>query len=75
MEKPYNKYYNPEVQVKATEKYNSKNYDRASIRFYKGELDILKEYAKNKGMSLNLYIRSLLVADGALPEVKKEDKE
>ena len=26
MEKPYNKYYNPEVQVKATEKYNSKNY-------------------------------------------------
>lgn len=73
MEKPYNKYYNPSVQTKATEKYNSKNYDRASIRFYKGELDILKNHAESKGMSLNSYIRSLLVADGVLPPTKDSE--
>ena len=75
MEKPYNKYYNPKVNQKAVSRYVKNNYDEIKLRIFKGERDILKAYASSLGMSVNNYIRSLLVADGALPEVKKEDKE
>lgn len=75
MEKLYNKYYNPKVNQKAVTKYSSKAYDQVKFTLYKGERDILKEHAESLGMSVNNYLRSLLVADGVLPEVKKEDKE
>lgn len=77
MEKSYNKYYNSSVQSKASNKYRNKSYDRLELAVYKGEKDLIKAYASSLGMSVNNYIRSLLVADGALPEVKvkKEDKE
>ncbi len=75
MEKPYNKYYNSSVQSKASNKYRNKSYDRLELAVYKGEKDLIKAYASSLGMSVNNYIRSLLVADGVLPEVPKENKE
>lgn len=77
MEKPYNKYYNPKVQQKASMKYRDKNYQRIEFLVYKGQKEIIKEYAQSKGMSLNAYINSLIASDMGelLPEVKKEDKE
>lgn len=71
MEKSYNKYYNPEVNQKAVAKYCKANYDNLTVRVYKGEKDIIKAHADSLGVSVNTYIRSLLVADGVLPNGKQ----
>lgn len=71
MEKSYNKYYNPKVNQKAVDKYSKANYDDIKIRVYKGERDIIKSHADSLGMSVNNYIRSLLVADGVLSPTKE----
>ena len=68
MEKSYNKYYNSKVNQKAVSKYMKINYDEIKLRVYKGERDILKQHAESLGMSVNNYIRSLLVADGVLQD-------
>ena len=66
-----------DIMAKAQDTYNSKVYDRLYIRVFKGESDLIKEYAKNKGMSVNSFIRSLLVKEmgDILPKPQKEDKE
>ena len=68
---------NSQAKIKANNKYKNSHYERAEIFFPVGQKDIIKEYAKNKGMSLNAYINSLIASDMGelLPEVKKEDKE
>lgn len=51
------------AQTRATMKYNAKAYDRAELKFYKGQKAQITEYAASKGMSLNSYINSLIAAD------------
>ena len=51
------------VSVKVKERYNAKTYDRATVRFYKGELDKIKAYAESIGKSFNGYINDLIVSD------------
>lgn len=51
------------VSVEVKERYNAKTYDRATVRFYKGELEKIKEYAESIGKSFNGYINDLIVAD------------
>lgn len=57
--------------------YAKRNYDDVRLQVKKGQKEVIKEYAKSKGMSLNAYINSLIALDMGelLPEVKKEDKE
>lgn len=49
-------------------RWNAKNYDRVSVFVAKGSRDILKEIAESRGMSVNGYIRHLIVADN--PEIR-----
>ena len=51
------------VSVEVKERYNAKTYDRATVRFYKGEIDKIKAYAESIGKSLNGYINELIVSD------------
>lgn len=52
-----------QAQIRATQKYNKKAYDRIQIRVKKGEAEKIKAYAEKKGMSLNGYINKLMVED------------
>lgn len=49
--------------IKATMKYNAKAYDRAELKFYKGQKEQITEYAKSRGLSLNAYINKLIADD------------
>ena len=51
------------VSQEIRERYNAKTYDRATVRFYKGELEKIKEYAESIGKSFNGYINDLIVSD------------
>lgn len=51
------------VSVEVKERYNSKAYDRATVRFKKGELDLIKARAESLGKSFNGYINDLIKAD------------
>ena len=44
-------------------KYNIKAYDRVALNLYKGEREIIKNYAEAQGKSVNQYINDLIVAD------------
>lgn len=44
-------------------KYNAKAYDPISIRVPKGQKDLIAEYAKAKGYSLNAYVIKLITDD------------
>lgn len=52
-----------QAQIRATQKYNKKAYDRIQIRVKKGEAEKIKAYAEKKGMSINGYINKLIVED------------
>lgn len=45
-----------EAQKRATAKYQANNYEFIKVRMNKGQKDIIKKEAKEKGMSLNSYI-------------------
>ena len=49
--------------IKASNKYNAKAYDRASLMLLKGQKQQVTEYAKSKGLSLNGYINALIAQD------------
>lgn len=49
--------------IRATMKYNEKAYDRAELKFYKGQKQQIADYAKSKGMSLNSYVMGLIAQD------------
>ena len=46
-----------EAQLKATNKYNQKTYEKISVRYPKGTRDIWKDYAEKAGISLAEYLR------------------
>lgn len=43
--------------------YNAKAYDIFKVVVYKGQKEIIQQYVKEKGMSLNGYINKLIAAD------------
>lgn len=45
-------------QIKYQNDYIAENYDRVNLTLPKGEKERIKELAKEKGLSLNEYIRS-----------------
>jgi len=53
------------AQLKATQKYQEKAYERITLRVKTGQKTIYEQQAKSKGMSLNSYIVSLLERDRA----------
>ena len=50
-------------QIKATAKYNAKTYERIEIKVKKGEKQVIIDYAKSKGKSVNAYITGLIKKD------------
>ena len=50
-------------ETKAKNKYNSKAYERIQVVVKTGEKAVIEARAKEKGMSLNGYINSLIEAD------------
>jgi len=48
------------AQLKATQKYQNKTYERITLRVKKGQKEIYQQQAQNNKMSLNDYIVSLL---------------
>ncbi len=49
--------------IKASDKYNKKNYDQVNINVKKGEREKIKAHAESKGLSLNAYITGLIYKD------------
>ena len=57
-------------------KYNLEKYDRINFTVNKGDKEKIKERAEALGMSINSYIRSLIMNDINLVErVRKNDKD
>lgn len=52
-------------QIAATNRYNDKTYNTISIRFKKGDFEIIKQYATDNGESFNGYINRLIAEDMA----------
>ena len=50
------------AQQRAVAKYDAKNYDKICVRIKKGQRDILKAHAEEKGESLNGWIVSAIKA-------------
>lgn len=48
---------------RAIEKYKKKTYDRIELLVYKGEKELIKNFAEEKGMSVNSYITGLIRKD------------
>ena len=48
---------------KASNKYQSKAYDRMNLIVKKGEREKIKAYAESKGLSLNAYVTGLIYKD------------
>lgn len=56
-----------EAQKEATARYNKKTYDRIDVVVPKGKREIIKAFAKSKGMSTNQFINEAIdkaMADG-----------
>lgn len=47
-------------QLKATNKYNAKAYDKIEFRVHKGQKALLQDIAVSKGMSLAAYIKEAI---------------
>lgn len=48
------------AQKRATAKYEQKKYDKILLRVDKGEKNIIKDYAKKQGESVNSYIKKAI---------------
>lgn len=48
---------------KATQRYQTKAYDRLPVRVYKGQAEQIKAFAESRGLSLNAYINKLIADD------------
>lgn len=51
------------AQTRASNKYQSKTYDRIALLVRKGQRDQIKAYAESNGESLNSYINRLIAED------------
>lgn len=49
-------------------KYVKNNYDSINVRVKKGDREVISLHAKNKGMSVNQYIKNLIYDDIGLTE-------
>ena len=49
-----------EAQKEATARYNKKAYDRIDLIVPKGKRQVIKDYAKSKGMSTNSFINEAI---------------
>ena len=58
--------YNKEL-GKASMKYMKENIEVVRVQVRKGTKDVWKEYARQRGMSLQAYIASLVEADNPVP--------
>ena len=56
------------AQLKATNKYNAKNYDSLRIVVPKGQKQAIDAHAKAKGESINSLVNALLRADMGISE-------
>lgn len=54
------------AQKEATARYNKKAYDRIDLIVPKGKRQVIKDFAKSKGMSTNSFINSVI--DRAMKE-------
>ena len=57
-----------ESQRKAVAKYNAKSYDEIKVRVSKGNKDIIKAHAENRGESINGFVNR------AIDEAMERDK-
>ena len=53
----------PNARTRASNKYNQKTYDRLTVFVPKGEKEVIQNYAKSIGESLNHYVVRLIKAD------------
>ena len=60
------------AQTRASNKYQSKAYDRIALLVKKGDRELIKAYAESQGKSLNGYINDLIKAD---MELAKDDED
>lgn len=51
--------------TRAKNKYNAKAYDRIALQVKKGDREVLRQRAEQKGFSLNAYINDLIEQDKA----------
>lgn len=51
---------NPKAQQEATARYNKKAYDRIDLFVTKGKRQVIKDFAKSKGMSTNGFINDAI---------------
>jgi hypothetical protein len=58
----------------ANNKYNSSAYDRIAVNVYKGNRELVKKYAEDRGETTNSLINKLLATeiDGFKPVLKPE---
>ena len=54
------------AQTRASNKYQSKAYDRIALLVKKGDRELIKAHAESQGKSLNGYINDLIKADMGL---------
>lgn len=59
-------------QQKAVAKYMKNNYDEIKVRVQKGDRQKIAQYAEEKGMSLNAYIKDLIYKD--IEDKEREEK-
>ena len=58
------------AQIKATNKYNSQNYDNLRIVVPKGRKSAIEAFAKSRGESINGLVNALLRAEMGLTEAE-----
>lgn len=46
----------PTAKTRAVRKYNDKSYDRIEVKVAKGQKEVIAEFAKAQGMSMNGFI-------------------
>lgn len=51
------------AQKKANQRYNAKTYDQIKVVVKKGRREVIKEFAKSQGLSLNKYVNKLIDED------------
>ena len=64
---------NSDARIRANNKYNAKAYDRINIAIPKGQKQIVEEYAKSKGESVNSLVNALLRAEIGLTDEQWKD--
>lgn len=54
--------------------YNREKYDRVNLTMPKGQKEVVRQQAKNRGQSVNEYINALIIADIAAGQKETDGK-